>query len=67
MMITPAEHPTFQQFTPWRGRAPAGYHVNFVGQKTDVEFLRGSGWVTSDRMVERDVQTRYRPAERRNV
>jgi FkbM family methyltransferase len=61
--MTPAEHPTFREFTPWRGRAPAGYDVNFVGQKTDIEFLRGSGWATPDRMVERDLQTRHRPAD----
>src|SRR4051794_7052402 len=48
-----AEHPLFKQFAPFRGQAAAGYDVNYVGARTDVEFLRGFGWASPDRMVDR--------------
>jgi len=37
-MITPAEHPVFQQFEPWKGEIPAGYEMNFVGQRVNTAF-----------------------------
>jgi FkbM family methyltransferase len=56
-----AEHLVFKQFAPFRGHAAAGYDVNFVGARTDVEFLRGFGWASPDRMVDRDFEAPYPP------
>src|SRR5216110_1847383 len=39
--IKPAEHPLFQQISPWNGLKPAGFAVDFVGQMTDVKFVKG--------------------------
>jgi FkbM family methyltransferase len=59
--MKPSDHPVFREFAPWRGHVDAGFAVNFVGQKTDVEFLRGFGWATPQRMVNRHEVTDYGP------
>jgi hypothetical protein len=53
MFIPDEDHPTFREFKRWEGHVVAGYAVNAVGQKTDVEFLRGFGLATPERMKER--------------
>lgn len=46
-----AKDPIFSQFTPWEGRADAGFDLNFVGQRTDVTF--NAGWADEERMKDR--------------
>jgi FkbM family methyltransferase len=55
--MTPDEHPTFSLFNRWKGRVPAGFSTNFLGQMIDVEFLRGHGWATPDTTVDREIQS----------
>jgi FkbM family methyltransferase len=52
-----AAEPIFSQFARWRGRAPAGFDVNFVGQLTDVSF--NAGWADAVRMSDRDYWPPY--------
>jgi FkbM family methyltransferase len=43
---------TFRSIVPWSGRAAAGFDMNFLGQRTDVQFNKG--WADAERMTERD-------------
>jgi hypothetical protein len=49
--------PICREFTPWHGRAPAYFDVNFLGQLTDVSF--NAGWADAERVRERDTWPPY--------
>jgi FkbM family methyltransferase len=60
MPITPSDHPLLREFERWEGRAPAGFLVDFLGQKTDIRFVEQ--WNTPDRRVDRYECPSYPPA-----
>jgi FkbM family methyltransferase len=52
-----SQHPIFGQFTPWSGRAKAGFEVDFLGRRTDVTFTKG--WADAERSRDRDAWPPY--------
>lgn len=54
-----ARDAVFSPFGMWAGFAPAGFDVNFLGQKTDVSFC--DGWADEWRTVDRSIQVGYPP------
>lgn len=52
-----SQDPVFSRFDRWRGIAPAGMDVDFLGRRTDATFVEG--WADEERMRERAATPPY--------